>query len=107
MIQIFSSSNKKFLKTVGKSEAELNNFLSNNWADFFPQFIFIKREFFLEGNVRSKGTAGRIDILAFNSRTKKFVIIELKRDFDKNIRNQAGDYRDFIEENFADISSIC
>ena len=103
MIQIFSSNNSRFLNPIGKSEAELNSFLSNNWTDFFPQFIFIKSEFSLDGSVRSKGTSGRIDILALNSKTKKFVVIELKRDLDKNIRNQASDYKDFIEDNFADV----
>lgn len=103
MIRLFSSNNKKFLKSVDKSEAELNRFLSENWNDFFPQFKFIKREFTLDGNVRSKGTAGRLDILAFNPKSKKFVVIELKKDLDKNIRNQASDYKDFIEDNFADI----
>lgn len=103
MIRLFSSNNKKFLKSVDKSEAELNRFLSENWNNFFPQFKFIKSEFTLDGNVRGKGTAGRIDLLAFNPKSKKFIIIELKRDFDKNIRNQASDYKDFVEDNFADI----
>jgi hypothetical protein len=84
MIRLFSSNNKKFLKSVDKSEAELNRFLSENWNDFFPQFKFIKSEFTLDGNVRGKGTAGRIDIFAFNPKTKKFIVFELKRDFDKN-----------------------
>ncbi|MEO6134550.1 MAG: hypothetical protein ABIP35_05320 [Ginsengibacter sp.] len=53
--------------------------------------------------MRSKGGSGRIDILAFNPKNKKFVIIELKKDLDKNIRNQASDYRDFVEDNFAKI----
>ncbi|MBI3258942.1 MAG: hypothetical protein HYZ54_05650 [Ignavibacteriae bacterium] len=103
MIRIFSSNNKKFLKSVNKSESELNRFLSENWNDFFPHLKFIKSEFSLEGNVRSRGTAGRIDILAFNPQSKKFVVIELKRDLDKNIRNQASDYKDFVEDNFANI----
>lgn len=104
MIRLFSSNNKKFLKSVYKSEAELSRFLSENWKDFFPQFQFIKKEFTLDGSVRSRtGSAGRIDILAFNPKSKKFVIIELKRDLDKNIRNQASDYKDFVEDNFANI----
>ncbi len=103
MLKLFSTDNKKFLKTVHKSEAELNKFLSDNWANFFPQYTFIKSEFTLEGNVRTKGGSGRIDILAFNPKTNKFVVFELKRDFDKNLRNQVGDYKDFIEENFAKI----
>ena len=53
--------------------------------------------------MRSKGGSGRIDILAFDPKKKKFVIFELKKDLDKNIRNQASDYRDFIEDNFSKI----
>jgi hypothetical protein len=103
MLKLFSTDNNKFLKTINKSEAELNRFLSDNWKSFFPLYTFIKSEFTLDGNVRTKGGSGRIDILAFNPKTNKFVIFELKRDLDKNLRNQVGDYKDFIEENFAKI----
>lgn len=103
MIKIYSTEKGTFLKKVKKSESELNKFLSENWSNFFPQFTFIKNEFSLDGNVRSKGGSGRIDILAFNPKTNKFVIFELKRDLDKNIRNQVSDYRDFVEDNFAKI----
>jgi hypothetical protein len=103
MLKLFSTDNKTFLKTVHKSEAELNKFLSENWMKFFPQYIFIKSEFTLDGNVRTRGGSGRIDILSFNPKTNKFVVFELKRDLDKNIRNQISDYRDFIEENFAKV----
>jgi hypothetical protein len=103
MLKLYSTDNKKFLKQVNKSETELNRFISDNWKEFFPHFTFIKSEFSLDGNVRSKGGSGRIDILAFNPKTRKFVIIELKKDLDKNIRNQASDYRDFVEDNFSKI----
>jgi hypothetical protein len=103
MLKLYSTDNRKFLKQVNRSETELNRFLSENWKEFFPHFIFIKNEFILDGNVRSKGSSGRIDILAFNPKTKKFVIFELKKDSDKNIRNQASDYKDFVEDNFAEI----
>lgn len=103
MIKIYSTEKGTFLKKVNKSEIELNRFLSENWSHFFPQHTFIKSEFTLDGNVRSRGTSGRIDILAFNPKTNRFVVIELKRDIDKNIRNQVSDYRDFIEDNFAKI----
>ncbi|MAB47070.1 MAG: hypothetical protein CMC05_00385 [Flavobacteriaceae bacterium] len=103
MIKLYSTSNKKILQIVNKSEAELNNFLSHNWKTFFPQYVFIKSEFSIEGNVRSKGTSGRIDILAFNPNSKKFVVFELKKEKDKNIRNQVSDYKDFIEDNFSQI----
>jgi hypothetical protein len=103
MLKLYSTENKKFLKQVNKSETELNHFISENWKEFFPHLTFIKSEFALDGNVRSKGGSGRIDILAFDPKTKKFVIFELKRDLDKNIRNQASDYRDFVEDNFSKI----
>lgn len=103
MIKIYSAEKGTFLKKVNKSEVELNRFLSENWGHFFPQYTFVKSEFTLDGNVRSRGTSGRIDILAFNPKTNRFVVIELKRDIDKNIRNQVSDYRDFIEDNFAKI----
>ena len=103
MLKLYSTENKKFLKQVNKSETELNRFVSENWKEFFPHLTFIKSEFALDGNVRSKGGSGRIDILAFDPKTKKFVIFELKRDLDKNIRNQASDYRDFVEDNFSKI----
>ena len=103
MLKLYSTDIKKFLKTVHKSEAELNKFLSDNWKHFFPQYIFIRSEFTLDGTVRSKGGSGRVDILAFNPNSNKFVVFELKRDIDKNLRNQVSDYKDFIEDNFAKI----
>lgn len=103
MFKLFSTQHNKFIKPINKSEAQLNKFLSNNWKDFFPQFKFIKSEFALEGNVRSRGSSGRVDILAFNPKSNKFVVFELKKNKDKNIRNQVSDYRDFIEDNFSDI----
>jgi hypothetical protein len=103
MLKLYSTDIKKFLKTVHKSEAELNKFLSDNWKQFFPQYTFIKCEFSLEGPVRSKGGSGRVDILAFNPKSNRFTIFELKKDNDKNLRNQVSDYKDFIEDNFAKI----
>ncbi len=103
MLKLFSTESKKLIKVVDKSEAELNRFISENWNDFFPQYTFIKSEFSLDGNVRSRGTSGRIDILAFNPKSNKFVVFELKKEKDKNIRNQVSDYRDYIEDNFSQI----
>lgn len=103
MIKIYSIEKKTFLKRVNKDEAELNLFISENWSQFFPQYDFIKSEFTLDGNVRSKGGSGRVDILAFNPSINKFVVFELKKDSDTNIRNQVSDYKDFIEDNFAKI----
>lgn len=103
MVKLYSTSNQRILEIVNKSETELNKFLSNNWKAFFPQYFFIKSEFSIEGNVRSKGTSGRIDILAFNPSSNKFVVLELKTDKDKNIRNQVSDYKDYVEDNFSQI----
>jgi len=103
MPKLFSSQNKKFLKQVEKSEKELNKFICDNWGDLFPNYIFISSEFPLKGNVRSIGSNGRIDILAYNPETKKFIIFELKKDYDKNITDQSADYRDYIQDNFSDV----
>lgn len=103
MPKLFSITNKKILKQIQKSETELNSFLTNHWEYIFPNFEFIKNEFHLIGNVRSNESSGRIDIFAFNPKTNKFIVFELKKIFDKNISQQASDYKDFIEDNFAEI----
>ncbi|MDP2820915.1 MAG: hypothetical protein Q8O39_01760 [bacterium] len=103
MPKLFSISNKKILKQVQKSEIELNNFLANHWKYIFPNFEFIKNEFRLNGSVRSNESSGRIDIFAFNPKTNRFIVFELKKEFDKNISQQASDYKDFLEDNFAEI----
>lgn len=103
MPKLFSNSNKKFLAQIDKPEKELNKFICDNWNNLFPNLTFIKSEFPLKGNVRSLGTNGRIDIVAYNPESKKFVIFELKKDYDKNITDQAADYRDYVQDNFSEI----
>lgn len=103
MPKLFSITGKKILKQVKKSETELNNFLTNHWKYIFPDFLFIKNEFRLGGNVRSDESSGRIDIFAFNPKTNKFIVFELKKEFDRNVSQQASDYKDFVEDNFAEI----
>ncbi len=103
MPKLFSITNKKVIKQTNKSEKELNSFLVENWQYIFTHLTFIKSEFVLNGNARSNDSKGRIDILAFNPKTKKFVIFEIKKDFDKNISQQANDYKDFVEDNFEKI----
>ncbi|PKP56598.1 MAG: hypothetical protein CVT89_05945 [Candidatus Altiarchaeales archaeon HGW-Altiarchaeales-2] len=103
MAKLFSTKDKRFLKKIQKTEKELNHFLVTQWSFIFPNLTFIKNEFQIDGNVRSKGTSGRIDILAFNPKSKKMVVFELKNDFDKNVNQQASDYKDFIEDHFSDI----
>ena len=85
MSKLFSTKDKRFLRKIQKTEKELNDFLVNHWNFIFPNLTLIKSEFQLEGDVRSKGTAGRIDILAFNSKSKKIVVFELKNDLEELI----------------------
>lgn len=103
MPKLFSTQNKKFLKQIDKSEKDLNKFICEHWKDLFPKLTLISSEFPLRGNVRSIGTNGRMDILAYNPQTKRFVIFELKKDYDRNITDQAADYRDYVQDNFSDI----
>jgi hypothetical protein len=92
-----------FLKPIGKSEKDMNKFICENWLNLFPNLTFITSEFPLKGNVRSLGNNGRMDIVAYNPTSKKFVIFELKKDYDKNITDQAADYRDYVQDNFSEI----
>jgi hypothetical protein len=103
MPKLFSGSNKKFLLQLDKPEKELNKFICENWKDLFPKYIFVASEFPLKGNVRSLGNNGRIDILGYNPDTKRFIIFEIKKDYDKNITDQSADYRDYVQDNFSDV----
>ncbi|MCS6988271.1 MAG: hypothetical protein NZM06_02020 [Chloroherpetonaceae bacterium] len=103
MPKLFSSASKKFLKQASKPESALNKFICEHWSSLFPHLTFVASEFSLKGHVRSVGSSGRLDILAYNPASKRFVIFELKRDYDRNIAEQVADYRDYIEENFADV----
>lgn len=103
MPKLFSTQTKKFLKQIDKPEKELNKFICENWKSLFPKLTFIASEFPLKGIVRSIGTSGRMDIVAYNPQTKRFVIFELKKDYDRNISDQATDYREYVQENFSDI----
>lgn len=103
MPKLFSSVGKKFLKQINKPESELNKFICENWKALFPNLTLISSEFPLKGGVRSIGTGGRIDILAYNPKSKRFVVFELKKEYDKNITEQVSDYKEYIEDNFADV----
>jgi hypothetical protein len=103
MPKLFSSSSRKFLRQIEKPEKELNRFICDNWQDLFPDYTFIASEFPLKGNVRSLGNNGRIDIMGYNPDTKKFIICELKKDYDKNITDQTADYRDYVQDNFSNV----
>lgn len=91
-------------KEIEISERELSDLLLKNWKQIFHNITLIKREFSLQGQVRDAETGGRIDFFGYNSFSKKFVIVEIKNVYDKNIRSQILDYADFIEDNFDFIS---
>ena len=104
MPKLYSNKEDTFLHIVEKSEKEINTFICKKWKNLFPQYTFIKSEFTLKGSVRTAtGNNGRIDILAYNPGTRRFVIFELKKDYDRNITDQVADYRDFVQENYAAI----
>ncbi|MEF9950323.1 MAG: hypothetical protein RR752_04010, partial [Mucinivorans sp.] len=100
MPKLFSSQSKKFLMQIDKPEKDLNQFICDNWLSLFPHLKLVASEFSLAGNVREIDKSGRIDILAYNPSTRKFVVFELKKDYDRNITQQASDYLDFVQENF-------
>lgn len=103
MNRLFSSKYCEHLNPIEKSEQDLQDYFRENWSSIFPDLTFIKEEYTLSGNVRNKNRDGRIDIMAFNRKSKKFVVVELKKGHDTNIRGQANDYRDFIEDHFLEI----
>jgi len=80
-------------------EYELQSLIIKNWDCIFPDYLFITKEFPLPGDVRRVNKSGRIDILAMNKISKRFTIIELKSEFDVNIRSQAFDYLDYFLDN--------
>ena len=99
-MKLFNLTNGKSSNQIELSEIELSNLLQSNWRKLFPKFILIKREFYLKGEVRNHNSGGRIDFLAYNEKNSSFVVIEVKKNYDKNVRNQIFDYVDFIEDNF-------
>jgi hypothetical protein len=105
MKQLFSLKEKATLSQIDKSEKELQQFICDNWEGLFSQqYNFIAKEFSLKEAVHPSGSSGRIDILAYNPVTKRIVVFELKKDYDKNVGHQAADYRCSITRNF---SAIC
>ena len=100
--ELYLGKEGKILKAVvGVSEDDLKQFIWHNQKMFQEnKFIFITKEFHLKG---SRGDSGSIDILAFDSVKKRFVIFELKLGFDKGAIHQAKDYRRDILKNFGQV----
>jgi hypothetical protein len=102
MQKLFSNQAKQLLSPVVKSEQDLQQFICDNWKGLFPEYTFITQEFKLKGAVHG-ASSGRIDILAYNPATKRFVFFELKKNYAKNVGHQAANYRHFIHTNFSEV----
>ena len=100
MQKLFVSLENKVMQAVNKPEKDLQQFISANWNELFPGYTFIAEEFHLEGDVHGLGKKGRIDILAFHSVEKRFVIFELKKDYNDSVISQVAHYRYFIQSKF-------
>ena len=103
MSRIVIEDQKRVFHGQEMPEKDLNDFLCKHWNKFFPNLIFIKSEMPMEGDVRSDDSSGRVDIFAFNPSSRRFVVVELKRGLNQNIRSQAHDYAGFVEDYFSDI----
>jgi hypothetical protein len=99
-MNLIDFNNNKVFREIELSERELSDLLLKNWSIIFSNITLIKREFSLRGQVRDIETGGRIDFFGYNKLTHKFVIVEIKNVYDKNIRSQIFDYADFVEDNF-------
>lgn len=104
MKQLFSIQDGVLLSQADNSEKDLQQFICDNWKTLFAGYIFITQEFSIKGTVRPSGSSGRIDILAYNPVSRRLVVFELKKDYDKNVGYQAADYRYYVKRNF---STIC
>ena len=104
MKQLFSIQDKDFLLPVDKKEDVLRDFLWDNRVKLFQKFnfVFVAKEYSLnEGQVHDSGKMGRIDILAYNTASERFVIFELKKDDGKGrALYQARKYRQYIKKHF-------
>lgn len=80
------------------NEAETSRAITdkNNWKIFFPSLKFIAEKFIIEKD--GKNEWKEIDILAFNSAKKRFVIIELKKGKNKKHLEQANEYRQYLQK---------
>lgn len=83
------------------SEANTSKALINNWNVFFPRLKFIAEKYIIEKGIKNEWN--EIDILAYNSSKKCFVIIELKKGKDKKQLDQAIAYRKHFQKNITEI----
>jgi len=100
MQRLFFCQENKVLETVNnESEDKLNQFIWDNRKTLFPKYIFISPQFCLKEDGKKKF----IDIFAYNPKTEKFIIIELKIGYDEHVIHQATNYRDILLETFGNV----
>jgi len=91
----------KYLDEFEHSESFLQEYIIKNWKSIFPNFKFIQKEFPLYDNTDENKLKYRIDILALNMNTNRFVIIELKKTRQvKYAIPQAIEYYNYFKDNF-------
>ena len=74
-----------------KNEREIHRTVEKNLAVLFPDLELVKSEWIIKGN--------RIDTLAFDNRTKAFVIIEYKKARNSDIYSQGRTYYNTLRQN--------
>lgn len=96
----------KYLSEIDKLEKEVERYLISNWNRLFPFLKLIKAQYKLPDKAAriSRKTSGIIDILAYNSHLKRFVVVEIKTSQeDDKVIGQATDYAESITNNFDSI----
>jgi hypothetical protein len=99
-MEIIDLKKSNYFSEIEISERELSDIIFRKWTSIFPNLELIQKEFTLTGEVRDFFTGGRIDFFAYNREKRSFTLIEIKKVYDKNIRNQIFDYVDAVEDNF-------
>jgi hypothetical protein len=91
-----ATTKNSYRKYINRRENWINLFAKIGKICFRIMVLLYVNELYLNGNVRSNsGTNYRIDISGFNPKTKRFIIFELKKSYDKNITDQAAGCKDY------------
>ena len=116
--------NGEYLSLINKLESEVEDYFVSNWRQIFPHLYLIDRQVYSEILKRpGKVKAGIIDILAFNPRKNRFVVVEIKTgkldgrvidqglDYSQSIIDKKLDFYKEIDQNYQgllpEISKIC
>lgn len=79
-------------------EKSIQTLIGENIGVIFPNHELVKQEFALEGK--------KIDTVAFNTKTKSFVLIEYKKSKVRGVLEQTVDYLRLLEERGADFLQL-